>query len=562
MGIYTMQKSLLSDKVLESSAHALSGLQRSLGISLRLCLFTGTWCDLHHRMSAASDTPQKPLSIDISALPLVSLNSPEPFLLPVSTTSHVFGIPLESTPDGVVYAAGESDSGLTTLLRAVSIQSQQIRELREQSDLDSQKFDRFSDQILRSFEERSWQLKLTEDLSMCEVNHSLRDLLQNLLPRLRCILCAESLAFLPETSSEDLDAPVVETILPEDAPVRKLKLREIVNRFRSQAMAQPFVRNWDTQGRGVECLPGLHSLMIVCVSKQSVVVGWLLALNAEHNLWISPRLTTDPDEFNFSDSGFGTAEAGLLKSAASAIATHHHNRKLFQLNQRLTVGVVRSLANAVDARDTYTHGHSDRVARLGQHLARRCGASAELCEKLPMIGLLHDIGKISVPDHILLKKSSLTNEEFEIIKRHPLVGYQILQHIQELEFTLDGVLYHHEAWDGSGYPLGRTGQNIPLVARLLAVVDSFDAMTSSRPYRTGMSFEKAESILRDGAGTQWDPDLVSIFLQYKEEFRRICQDSATHFQSIDTIDLNALYANPHSRELNAVTKPVMAEASV
>ncbi|RLT05228.1 MAG: HD domain-containing protein, partial [Planctomycetota bacterium] len=171
-------------------------------------------------------------------------------------------------------------------------------------------------------------------------------------------------------------------------------------------------------------------------------------------------------------------------------------------------------------------------------------------------------GKISVPDHILLKKSSLTNEEFEIIKRHPLVGYQILQHIQELEFTLDGVLYHHEAWDGSGYPLGRTGQNIPLVARLLAVVDSFDAMASSRPYRTGMSFEKAESILRDGAGTQWDPDLVSIFLQYKEEFRRICQDSATHFQSIDTIDLNALYANPHSRELNAVTKPVMAEASV
>ncbi len=558
-GASTMPKSLVSDKILESSGNALFELQSAFAVPLRLYLFNGAWHQLDHHHNITSDAALTHQWFDMSVIPCPSLNQPEPFLHSVSAGFHVVGIPVESTRSAVVYAVGESESGLDTLLRAISIQSQQIRELREESHRDSIKFDSFSDQILHSFEERSWLLQLTDHLEMCEVSRNMGDVVQNLLPRLRAILCAESVAFLPESSPGVFKAPVIETREPGNAPASHLKIPEIVAKYRSRALIQPFICNWGPQDTGPDCIRGVQSLMIACVARDSQVVGWLMALNAEPNPAMVTYLTVDKDDPKFSDIGFGTPEAGLLKSAASVLATHHHNLKLFHANRSLTVGVVRSLADAVDARDTYTHGHSDRVARLGHHLARRIGASAQTCEQLLMTGMLHDIGKIGVPDYVLLKADRLSAEEFDLIKRHPVIGHQILQHITELDYTLDGVLYHHEAWDGSGYPAGLTGKNIPLSGRLLAVVDAFDAMTSNRPYRNRMSFDKAEKILYDGAGTQWDPELVTTFLQHKDEFRNICLRPVTECQSIDMIDLNALYMN--NGHLEAVVKSAMSEAA-
>jgi HD-GYP domain-containing protein (c-di-GMP phosphodiesterase class II) len=139
-----------------------------------------------------------------------------------------------------------------------------------------------------------------------------------------------------------------------------------------------------------------------------------------------------------------------------------------------------------------------------------------------MAGLLHDIGKIGVPDYVLGKPDRLTDEEFAQIKRHPEIGCAILKHLKQLHFVLPGVLHHHESFDGRGYPHGLAGDSIPLLGRIIAVADAYDAMTSDRPYRSGMPTEKAEAILRSGAGKQWDPRMIEAFFQEIDEAHQIC----------------------------------------
>jgi HD-GYP domain-containing protein (c-di-GMP phosphodiesterase class II) len=135
-------------------------------------------------------------------------------------------------------------------------------------------------------------------------------------------------------------------------------------------------------------------------------------------------------------------------------------------------------------------------------------------QEIYLAGILHDIGKIGIPDHVLLKAGPLTDEEYETIKQHPVIGYRIIEQLSKLNFTLPGILHHHERWDGNGYPHKLKGEEIPLVARILAVADSFDAMTSSRPYRHHMPLERARKIISEGAGVQWDPDIVRVFLNW------------------------------------------------
>jgi len=135
--------------------------------------------------------------------------------------------------------------------------------------------------------------------------------------------------------------------------------------------------------------------------------------------------------------------------------------------------------------------------------------------------LLHDIGKIGVDDHVLRKPGTLTPKEYEHIKSHVTIGHRILSDLKEMDEVLPVVLHHHEAWGGGGYPQDLRGETIPLTARIVAVADAFDAMSSDRPYRKGMPNEKIETILRDGSGKQWDPDVVDAFFRARDEIRQI-----------------------------------------
>ena len=175
--------------------------------------------------------------------------------------------------------------------------------------------------------------------------------------------------------------------------------------------------------------------------------------------------------------------------------------------------IVFSLVHAVEAKDTYTRGHSERVSRYAAKLARFLGMSEQEVELVRTAGVLHDIGKIGVPDIILNKKGPLTAQEVPAMRQHPAIARTILGKVESLSGVLPIVYHHHERFDGSGYPDGLTGDEIPYLARLVSVVDGFEAMTSDRAYHKARSVDAARNILRDGAGSQWDAEMVNAWLQ-------------------------------------------------
>lgn len=189
------------------------------------------------------------------------------------------------------------------------------------------------------------------------------------------------------------------------------------------------------------------------------------------------------------------------------------NAQLFDIQKRLFVGIVESLSAAIDAKDAYTEGHSRRVAYLAEQIALNMGLTSSEAERVRISGLLHDVGKIGVPEAVLCKPGRLTDEEFEDIKKHPEIGHRILKDLTGLEDVLPGVLHHHERYDGRGYPHGLAGEDIPMMARILACADTFDAMSSNRSYRSAMPREKVLAEVDRCRGTQFDSDVVTAFLK-------------------------------------------------
>ncbi|RKY62279.1 MAG: hypothetical protein DRP95_01785 [Candidatus Latescibacterota bacterium] len=188
--------------------------------------------------------------------------------------------------------------------------------------------------------------------------------------------------------------------------------------------------------------------------------------------------------------------------------------KAKRLNERLedVENVLFALANAVEAKDAYTEEHTERVSRYAVALGRRAGLDGEYSEALRIGGVLHDIGKIGVPDQILLKPGRLDDSEFERIKTHPCIGERICRPLRSLTYVLPCIRHHHERVDGKGYPDGLRGEEIPIEARILAIADAFDAMTTDRPYRRRMSVKEAIKELWKYAGKQWDRYLVEEFV--------------------------------------------------
>lgn len=183
----------------------------------------------------------------------------------------------------------------------------------------------------------------------------------------------------------------------------------------------------------------------------------------------------------------------------------------------LSVEVMEALAHTIDAKDEYTRGHSVRVAKYSRMLAEKLGLPAEDCENVYYMALLHDIGKIGVPNSIINSPVKLTDEEYEVIKTHPGVGYDILAEIKSRPDLAIGAHWHHERYDGKGYPDGKAGESIPLFARIIAVADGYDAMTSNRSYRKFMSQDAVRSEIEKNSGTQFDPVVAKCMLSIMDE---------------------------------------------
>ena len=182
-------------------------------------------------------------------------------------------------------------------------------------------------------------------------------------------------------------------------------------------------------------------------------------------------------------------------------------------NEQMLIHIVKTLAGTIDAKDTYTNGHSSRVADYTKEIAKRFGYSESAQNDIYMMALLHDIGKIGVPDAVINKPGRLSADEFEIIKKHPVTGSKILENIEEKKELATGARWHHERYSGGGYPDGINGEEIPEQARIISVADAYDAMTSSRSYRDPMPQEKVREEIEKGSGTQFDPRFASIMLE-------------------------------------------------
>lgn len=200
----------------------------------------------------------------------------------------------------------------------------------------------------------------------------------------------------------------------------------------------------------------------------------------------------------------------LVEAMGAYLNAFAENVALYEDQHTMFIGTVQALSAAIDAKDRYTFGHSERVAHLARELAGAFGMSHEAAERVYIAGLVHDVGKIGVPESVLLKPGRLTEEEFAIIKQHPEIGYRILKDIPLLADILPGVLHHHERVDGKGYPSGLKGNDIPLMARVLSVADTFDAMSSNRSYRSALSRDAVLKEIERVAGTQLDPEIASL----------------------------------------------------
>ena len=186
-------------------------------------------------------------------------------------------------------------------------------------------------------------------------------------------------------------------------------------------------------------------------------------------------------------------------------------------NEELSIHIIQALAAAVDAKDIYTSGHSERVAKYSRMIAEEIGYDENAANNIYIMGLLHDVGKIGISDEIINKKGSLTDEEYEVIKTHTSKGANILDSIPEMPGLRTGAKWHHERYDGTGYPDGLAGKDIPEEARIIAVADSYDAMTSRRSYRDALPQDAVRGELEKGMGTQFDPRFAQIMIDKIDE---------------------------------------------
>jgi HD-GYP domain-containing protein (c-di-GMP phosphodiesterase class II) len=282
----------------------------------------------------------------------------------------------------------------------------------------------------------------------------------------------------------------------------------------------------------------------------------LVRVGTVNSAWLA-AISLDPNHL------FQTSDLELLSLARRLLVAKDQQRKLHTGLRDSLAGLIRCLSATLDAKDPCTAGHSERTARIGQLLGRHMGLPPKTVNSIFLCGLLHDLGKIGVPDRVLQKPGQLTRKEFAIVQQHTVLGDTILSNVPQLEHVRAGVRSHHERYDGNGYPDGLAGEAIPLLGRILAVCDSCDAMMSQRRYRPALSPPQIDALFTQGAGRQWDPVIVEHFMAcrlqiYPPIYRKGIDDSA--FNAV--VDLADIQGEGSSMSFKAFMPDHAADADL
>ncbi|HEX5444466.1 MAG TPA: HD domain-containing phosphohydrolase [Pirellulales bacterium] len=416
------------------------------------------------------------------------------------------GLDLEAAAD---WAARQEPLPAEAAVRLATVSAAKLTADEEIEQLEEE-VEKLSAHLGSTFEEISLIYRLTQNLKLSSNDE---DLGRRALEWLSEVVPAEALVLLLIPNSDaSQGTPDVRTqpllLKHGQCDLAVETLLELVERLGLRANNRPLVVNHLAQVAPGARFASVRELVIVPVAEGEHLFGWLAAINHDRS------------------GEFGSAEASLLSSVGTMLGIHSGNIDLYRQQAELLTGVVRAMSSAIDAKDPYTRGHSDRVARIAVRLAKELNCDAETVKTIYFSGLLHDIGKIGINDEVLRKPGKLTDEEFEHIKQHVLIGYRILADLRKLSHMLPVVLHHHESWDGKGYPHGLAAEGIPYLARIVAVADAYDAMASDRPYRAGMEDEKLDEIIRKGAGQQWDPQVVEAFFRARDDIRAISSRGA------------------------------------
>ena len=294
----------------------------------------------------------------------------------------------------------------------------------------------FIDQVTQDFEELTWLRSANDYFDLCGNKHTIESIARKCLPDLANVIRAESILFVHSCKGRksDIGMPdwnrVIATGYCDSPKTCSSFLMDSIPLL----MRGPRVVNIRAGENDLPGYPGFRNCIALQVAKGQHVYGWIVAINKVPSPNATP--TTELDSKKTIADSFGTFEAGLLSAAANIMSSHARNVELFEAQESLLTGIVRAIINAIDAKDPYTCGHSDRVALYAKRIAARLGENKEECERIYMAGLLHDVGKIGVPDSILAKPGALTTEEYAIVKKHPEIGHTILKHLKLLTFVV------------------------------------------------------------------------------------------------------------------------------
>ena len=259
----------------------------------------------------------------------------------------------------------------------------------------------------------------------------------------------------------------------------------------------------------------------------------------------------DCDLFQYILKPFDVEELKLaVEKGIEKFEMTSNNREYYNELRTLFYETIRAISNSLDTKDSYTNGHSLRVTLYSMILARKLNLDNEYLEDIEIAGLLHDIGKIAMPKNILCKNGRLTDEEFCVMKSHPDKGEKIVLNINKLQCISEWVKAHHEKYDGSGYPLGLKGEEIPLPGRIIAIADTYDAMTSTRSYRKALEHEVAISEIKRCAGTQFDPNLANLFVSLASEIDNARKNPDEYYKKYSLLNKNINFKLISAEETN------------